>query len=1104
MHVPEKTKVVVLKEKGGTPPSAEMSTEEDIVVKCELKENALNTFSDSSSQERIEIGEVTQLRGDVSGEESKDVGGEEQPGYPEIFDKLSNTPLNWDLRVYERFLDLSKNCIRQVYNQKDVSVPNETVENCFRAMLSPLRLLRFLIGFSFNVSNAFSAFNKHIKWRKEFNMDNVVRPYVITNMVPNNNIEMAPLHNIITRYYPCNLLLRESTHEKTPLKDYFGNIICIERFGLLDETRLLGAVKVEELLLWYSYHMEYRSILLDKLSYEAKSLVRATCIIDLFGLSLSQVHSSHMITILRRMIQLASDNYPEGMSYVVFVNSPKFFSIVWNSFKSLLAARTIEKILVLDEDYKTRLLNIVPINNLPQFLGGLTTDQFSTVPNTGTLLLDCFGLGDDRQTLHIKRMKKEKVSISISKSNTKVFWTWGVLDGEISFSAKYITDKIFTSLSNEKTKFEVSHSDSDRHKFSIGNNFLAESYDSNHSDFRANPVVSFGSGDHNHHSNRRSSKISNKLSNNNAVSPVSSVQTLMNQEITLVPMSKFDSTKAYGGSYFSESPGYLVLQWDNSWSLFSGKTVHFVIKTSNLGAGDDHGNEYNNNNNNNNGSSNNILYNVDSSIGISCGNDCSGIGCCSNNVGSGIMSSCHDPNMNDLSDISNLVSHNVALTNITKKRPSKSHKSVEKKEISSKRSSKSSHKSIDIVKIDHHSSVPGVIDFNKDGTSIYMLKSQKGKQKRKHKENARRGGFSGFKAITGRDKMHCDHLSVREEEVDSNSDCQTNSSYVTACSAVDEVSDLFECSKDPLVSSSTHTHTRSPRGGKYGGLGTKHAKPFVDFRLSGREGFGKVDLNLVGSCKYMKGKSLLEAGRNGEENRGEEGDEEEEDEEEDEEDDDYYKCASSQISIEDEMDECNLILNSLNPSNHSLSFTENSDEDGNYPEEKQQHRERNKQIFGENKVSLETNINIYGFENFGFEFSQECKRRQDELLNYINGIETLVPTKNQEFYSPLSSLVFTHEKRKKEAGSPTFGCSLDYLRNKFARMFACVRRRKGVIKEGVDEGSLRAWNGDDYYYDDNNKSSSSSGGSDGRCLGLLSKKALVFTTRIRSKPRRNK
>ncbi|KAH8741139.1 hypothetical protein FG386_001266 [Cryptosporidium ryanae] len=669
---------------------------EDVVVRCNLSDGFVNVISESSSKERLEIRDI------ISGcefENKKDNNLEcgvedESINYSELFSSLNNKPQNWDLIQYEKFKELCKNVINEIYKEKNtendyISLKDDAnkgvIDNCCKVMLTPLRLLRFLVGFNFNTGNAFTAFSKHIKWRKEFNIDTVVRPFVITNMLPNNNIEMAPLHNTITRYYPCNLLLRESTGEKKPLKDRSGNIICIERFGLLDETRLLGAVKVDELLLWYSYHMEYRSILLDKLSLESKSFVRATCIMDLYGLTVSQVHSSHIITILRRMIQLASDNYPEGMSYVIFVNAPKFFSIVWNSFKSLLAARTVEKILVLDEDYKERLFSIVSINNLPQFLGGLTTEQYSTVPNTGTLLLDCFGLGDDRQTLHIKRMKKERIAISIIKPNTFVYWTWGVLEGEIGFGAKYLIDDM-NYLSNSNAS-SVTYQNSNV-------SYINKFYTTDNLD-----IIS-------------SDKICLKDTNNSILQ--SSIQTKnhdVQHEITIVSSSKFDSTKAYSGSYYASVPGYLILQWDNSWSLFSGKTIHFVVKTTNSKQESIKKNKsvdsYTDDNNNNDGNHNNKNNNnCDSSINNNDNNDSDK----TNNhnklsdKNDSLLSSSNinknrnfrDMNVNidkdnitsknnrtiednkyilELSNIGDVVSHNVALSTITKRRPSKNHKS---------------------------------------------------------------------------------------------------------------------------------------------------------------------------------------------------------------------------------------------------------------------------------------------------------------------------------------------------------------------------------------------------------------------------------------------
>ncbi|KAF7456583.1 CRAL/TRIO domain-containing protein [Cryptosporidium felis] len=936
-----------------------------MIVKCEMADCQSDPISDFSSKELLEVGDLNTKTND-SPENS-------HSEYPEIFMHLSNTPPNWDLLLYEKFLDLCRESIQTVYEQKSCQIQNETVENCFKAMLTPLRLLRFLVGFNFNLNNAFNAFNKHIKWRREFNMDSVVRPFVITNMVPNNNIEMAPLHNIITRYYPCNLLLRESTCEKTPLKDFAGNIICIERFGLLDETRLLGAVKVEELLLWYSYHMEYRSILLDNLSYESKSLVRATCIIDLFGLSVSQVHSSHMITILRRMIQLASDNYPEGMSYVVFVNAPKFFSIVWNSFKSLLAARTVEKILVLDEDYKSKLVEIVPIGNLPQFLGGLTTDQFSTVPNTGTLLLDCFGLGDDRQTLHVKRMKKEKVSISVSKPNTRVYWTWGVLEGEISFGAKFYTDGIPTGSpspskegSSDKSNAGFSHLDG---KIELPADFETR----NHSSSRARLGV---------RDLETADNFSDSKSNLNAIpgsatkkpsfktsSPISSIQNLLTQEIVLVPTSKFDSTKAYGGSYFSESPGYLVLQWDNSWSFFSGKTVHFVIKTSNPAPEELH---------------------------------------CDSQAENSL-----ETQINELQEIGNLVSHNVALTTITKKRPSKSHKSFEKRKNISK-NPRSPRSPLQIVTADHSS--------QKEGRHLPHFRGRSKSAKRtsgsaeKPKEKRRSRFESGDKA------RHCGFSNRSEEsqtlealrrpddasnlqsprDFDCISDCQTNSSFVTAYSAMDEVLDIFE-HKNALINFTLRKNLDGEENRRFAyrsqGL---QAKPATT-----EGGGGKAEMNPgfpIDSSESSGSEGPSSAPDIEELENGNQDDNSE---------------NSSQISVSDGF-ECDLIVNSL--SSGRSSGTESSDK----PPTENPRKPKNHGV-SHCRVSLETKINIFGFED-----SQLSNRRREELEKYIES----------DFHPPRQSFCLDNG-----ASEPAPRQNFKLLRDKFSRLFAPCRGKRSETEK---------------------------------------------------------
>ena len=98
-------------------------------------------------------------------------------------------------------------------------------------------------------------------------------------------------------------------------------------------------------------------------------LVETSCtIMDLKGVGLSQFWK------VKGYVQEASgisqNNYPESMGKFYIINSPYLFSTVWSLVKGWLDEATVAKIHILGSDYKKHLLEQVPADSLPKFLGG--------------------------------------------------------------------------------------------------------------------------------------------------------------------------------------------------------------------------------------------------------------------------------------------------------------------------------------------------------------------------------------------------------------------------------------------------------------------------------------------------------------------------------------------------------------------------------------------------------------------------------------------------------------------------------------------------------------------------------------------------------------
>lgn len=61
------------------------------------------------------------------------------------------------------------------------------------------------------------------------------------------------------------------------------------------------------------------------------------------------VFSCSARSLLRQLIHVASENYPESISRMFFINTPRLFTAVWGTLQGWLRQRTISKIILLGE-----------------------------------------------------------------------------------------------------------------------------------------------------------------------------------------------------------------------------------------------------------------------------------------------------------------------------------------------------------------------------------------------------------------------------------------------------------------------------------------------------------------------------------------------------------------------------------------------------------------------------------------------------------------------------------------------------------------------------------------------------------------------------------
>jgi len=109
-------------------------------------------------------------------------------------------------------------------------------------------------------------------------------------------------------------------------------------------------------------------------SHVAGRNIESTCqIFDLRDGTMSKLASRNCINLLKMGAKVAQDYYPETMGLCFVVNAPMTFVALWAIIKGFLDERTRNKIRIVGSNYAPILLEAIPAENLPDFLGGTCT-----------------------------------------------------------------------------------------------------------------------------------------------------------------------------------------------------------------------------------------------------------------------------------------------------------------------------------------------------------------------------------------------------------------------------------------------------------------------------------------------------------------------------------------------------------------------------------------------------------------------------------------------------------------------------------------------------------------------------------------------------------
>ena len=92
------------------------------------------------------------------------------------------------------------------------------------------------------------------------------------------------------------------------------------------------------------------------------------------------------MAIIKEQSYIDSLCFPETMSKMIIVNSPRFFALTWSVIKGWLDQRTANKVEVISsrKASEKRLLELVDANQLPSDYGGKGPDTHDLIDSTCT------------------------------------------------------------------------------------------------------------------------------------------------------------------------------------------------------------------------------------------------------------------------------------------------------------------------------------------------------------------------------------------------------------------------------------------------------------------------------------------------------------------------------------------------------------------------------------------------------------------------------------------------------------------------------------------------------------------------------------------------
>jgi hypothetical protein len=211
-------------------------------------------------------------------------------------------------------------------------------------------LCRFLRARKFDLVKTMEMFSNCERWRQEKKVDEIYETFTFD--------EHAAVQALYPRYY----------HQT----DKLGRPLYIEQLGKLDLEQLFKITTRERLEKFFI--LEYERVLRLRMpacsEAAGKHVETSFTILDMKNCSVMQAFK--IKELLKLIIDIGQNYYPETMGMTFIINAPWVFDTVWSIVKMWLDEVTVNKIKIFKsgKDYAGALFQLVDPTSVPFTLGG--------------------------------------------------------------------------------------------------------------------------------------------------------------------------------------------------------------------------------------------------------------------------------------------------------------------------------------------------------------------------------------------------------------------------------------------------------------------------------------------------------------------------------------------------------------------------------------------------------------------------------------------------------------------------------------------------------------------------------------------------------------